>query len=140
MSRGVRHTRTVTAFMDDRWRVEDELLLLRLPWQRKPLAFRLHWLLPDWAWEIETSAEKVELRLDSPHGQVALVLQTEPPLPDLQVSLARAGEIVHGSAHPDPLRGWVSPTYGVKLPALSLALEARSPDAIQFTSEFFFPK
>jgi hypothetical protein len=37
------------------------------------------------------------------------------------------------------IRGWVSPTYGVKVPALSLAIESKSANDVQFTSEFVFP-
>ncbi len=140
-SKTLRHTRTVTACSDGRWKVLDELLLLRLPWQTKLLPFRLHWLLPDWPWEIEKSAAGVELRLESPHGQVRLAVQADPALsaPNSLVSLVRAGETVYGAGSADPVRGWASPTYGVKVPALSLAVEVLAEQEADFTSEFIFP-
>jgi hypothetical protein len=61
------------------------------------------------------------------------------------MTLVRAGEVLYRENQPksspqdDPIRGWMSPTYGVKLPALSLAVEIASADDVQFTSEFHFP-
>jgi hypothetical protein len=38
-------------------------------------------------------------------------------------ALVRAGKLVHGKLRPALTLGWVSPTYGLKLPALSLIAE-----------------
>jgi hypothetical protein len=138
---GYRHTRRAAVFADGHWRIEDELLPLRwVPFfvRFQPYSFRLHWLLPDWKWNLETAGSGVILRLESPHGPVRLSVSVNG---DGQVSadLVRAGETVHGSGRADPIRGWVSPTYGVKLPALSLAVEMKSPNEVQFVSEFIFP-
>lgn len=134
---GYRHTRFVTPFADGRWRVEDELFPFRL----RPCTFRLHWLLPDWAWELEQEGGRIEIRLASPHGPVGLVLTAEPrgAHPRSLLSIVRAGEMVYGSGVASPVRGWVSPTYGLKVPALSLALEVRAANEVQFTSEFILP-
>ena len=63
-----------------------------------------------------------------------------------RVTLVRAGEMVYASGPgglksqaETTIRGWVSPTYGVKVPALSLAIETKSANDVQFTSEFVFP-
>jgi hypothetical protein len=53
--------------------------------------------------------------------------------------IVRAGERVYGQGEATPVMGWSSPTYGVKLPALSLALEVSSTQSVEFTSEFVFP-
>jgi hypothetical protein len=126
----VRHTRAVSAPSPDHWQVQDELLNLRL----RPHTFRLHWLLPDWEYELESGQDGVNLHLHSPLGLICLRVTTHPAPGSLAsaVSLVRAGD-------PDPLRGWFSPTYGHKLPALSLAIEVQSADNVQFTSEFIFP-
>jgi hypothetical protein len=110
-----------------------------MPWQKKPLAFRLHWLLPDWKWEIENEASGVMLTLGSPYGQIALTIIHSPASVPCSFSLVRAGELLCGWADPDPTRGWTSPTYGVKIPALSLAVTAESRTEILFSSEFTFP-
>lgn len=128
---GIRNERTVTVFDDERWLVEDELFNP----ERQPHTFRLHWLLPDWEYEIESSEERIVIRLQSPHGWVALNIQTI----KYRVSLVRAGEYLHGSGAADPIRGWVSPTYAQKIPALSLAVEVEAAEDVRFTSEFRFP-
>ena len=141
-----RHTRLVTVFSDGHWRIEDEIISLR--WLHSlfphpPSVFRLHWLLPDWEWQAEKQETLFEMRLKSPQGWVTLTLrersQSDPH--DSRITLFRAGEPVYGAvpASADPTRGWVSPTYGVKVPALSLALETSSADDVQFTSEYIFP-
>lgn len=139
---GVRHERTVTVHADERWQVEDELLVLRR--LRKPLTFRLHWLLPDWEWKVENRDSRVEIsdsrfeiRLKSPHGWVTLGIEANPSFS--RVGLVRAGESIYGEGSVSPILGWVSPTYGVKIPALSFAVEATSAETVKFTSEFSFP-
>ena len=139
---GYRHTRIVSVSDEDRWVVEDEILPLRMPWEKMTLTFRLHWLLPDWEWEIDHSESKFVIRLKSPQGRVTLGINPESPITKnkLQISLFRAGELLHGSSVPDPTRGWVSPVYGTKVPALSMAIETESEDEVKFTTEFIFPE
>ncbi len=69
---GVRHDRTVTAYADGHWQVRDEMLPVRMPWEKRPLTFRLHWLLPDWEWQVESGDQGITIRLKSPHGPVVL--------------------------------------------------------------------
>jgi hypothetical protein len=130
---GVRHDRVVTALATGHWRVEDDLLNLRL----KPHRFRLHWLLPDWEWKLETIETGLLLALESPHGplQVRVVTGSANPL----ASLDRAGERLHGLGEPAVQSGWESPTYSIKIPALALAVEVESPDNVRFVTEFSFP-
>ena len=132
---GIRHERTVTVYADERWVVEDKLI------SEEPHIYRLHWLLPDWEWIAENREQEVELSLQSPYGKVVLILQTRPQIPSLYslISIVRAGELVHGAGEALPYEGWVSPTYGTKNPALSLAFEVQSEGTTQFTTEFIFP-
>jgi hypothetical protein len=103
--------------------------------------YRLHWLLPDWEWTLGNAEHRVEIRLKSPHGEFSLTIQADSGTSHaaLRTSLVRAGEVVSGVGTPDPLRGWVSPTYAHKLPALSLAIEVESAGSVTLTSEFIFP-
>jgi len=132
---GVRHERVVTVYADERWQVEDELLILRR--LRKPLAFRLHWLLPDWEWEVENRDSRVEISLRSPHGWMNLSVEANSPFS--RIGFVRAGKLIYGEGLVSPIRGWASPTYGVKIPALSFAVEVISAETVKFTSEFTFP-
>jgi len=133
--RSVRHERTVTVYTDERWEVKDKLI------SKKPHSYRLHWLLPNWEWEIRNREQGVEISLISQHGRIVLVLHIEPQLSNLHslISVVRAGEVVYGTRAVQPFEGWASPTYGQKIPALSLALETRNVTSGIFLSEFIFP-
>jgi hypothetical protein len=131
---GVRHERTVTVYDDERWVVEDRLI------SKETHTYRLHWQLPDWEWELESREQRLELSLLSPYRRMILVLQSNILLssPKSLFSIVRAGEIVYSTRDVQPFEGWVSPTYGTKTPALSLAFEVQSVASTQFTSEFKF--
>ena len=145
---GVRHARTVTAYADGHWQVLDDMLPLRMPWDKRPITYRLHWLLPDWQWEARILISVFEIRLKSPHGWTTLTICDASRMTNAgsQVTLFRAGEPVYasgpGGSEPQAettIRGWASPTYGVKVPALSLAFETKSAIDVQLISEFVFP-
>ncbi len=138
----VRHDRIVTVFNDERWLVEDELLNVILPGKAQLThVYRLHWLLPDWDWKLDNRDSGIEIRLKTSHGWISLEIKSEPADLKLSTSLVRAGEILWGDLanRTTPTRGWVSPTYAFKIPALSLAVEVKSSESIKFSSEFTFP-
>jgi hypothetical protein len=125
--------------------VEDELLNVTYP-GKAPLThvYRLHWLLPDWEWKLESREQGVGIRLKSPHGWVTLEIKPEPADLKLSTSLVRAGELVQTSevlktTEISTVRGWVSPTYAHKVAALSLSVEVQSSESVKFSSEFTFP-
>ncbi len=135
---GIHHTRTVTVSAEERWLVEDELLNR----SQDMHVFRLHWLLPDWEWEAEFRDSIFEIRLKSPQGWVTLKVGCGDLTNRPTITLVRAGEAVWGKGSNlanRATRGWVSPTYSVKNPALSLAVEVQSARTVQFTTEFNFP-
>jgi hypothetical protein len=142
---GIRHARTVTAFTDGHWQIQDDLQGLRNPRRRQATGFRLHWLLPDWEWWLEAGPAGMLLRLASPHGPVELRIGMTPGTAT-GVDLARAGLLIFQSGPVNrippvdtAIRGWVSPTYGLKVPALSLVVETKSANDVKFVSEFNFP-
>jgi hypothetical protein len=132
---GIRHERLATVYTDERWVVEDKLI------SDEQHTYRLHWLLPDWEWNVENSDERVEISLQSPNGRVVIILQSKPLFSALHslLSIVRVGELVYGTRDVQPFEGWVSPTYGTKIPALSLAFEVQSENSIRFATEFIFP-
>lgn len=133
---GVRHERSVTVFNDEHWEVEDALLFVKPNQPQRN--FRLHWLLPDWDWQLDEKEDGIELRLDSPHGWLKILLRSDQP--GASFSIVRAGEVLHGQGPTSPIAGWVSPTYGKKIPALSCTLEASSQNDVKFNTHFIFPK
>jgi hypothetical protein len=122
--------------------VEDELLNVTLPGKAlSEHVYRLHWLLPDWEWELDNNEQGIVIRLKSPHGWVMLEIKAEPANLQPVTTLVRAGEILWGDLpnRPTLTRGWVSSTYSVKNPALSLSVEVQSSESVKFSSEFIFP-
>ncbi len=133
-----RHTRTVTACADGRWQVEDELLPLSL-WSPalRWYVFRLHWLFPDCSWEVHEENHSIRLRLIALPGDVTVRCYcVHPEGAPTRFSLARSGELLAGTGEVEVWRGWVSPSYGVKLPALSLALIVETNRPVTFLTEF----
>jgi hypothetical protein len=120
---------------ENRWEIQDNIYPTSTG-QVAPFSARLHWLLPDWGWELENQNAGCKVRIKSPHGWIDLVVSSELPL---NVSLVRAGEVVYGKRDAQPNEGWVSPTYGSKTPALSLAFEVQCDQSISFRTEFIFP-
>ena len=95
----------------------------------------------------KTGRPHFDLRLKSPHGLVVIRIKArdENSLGEISnleygVSLVRAGELVYGkSSEVSPIRGWFSPTYAQKEPALSLAIEVKASETVKFSTEFFLP-
>ena len=128
---------------DDCWLVED-ILSPSKPNSRRafnPFNARLHWLLPDWPWELSQAGNHVELRLSSPQGTVVLALDciaTKDPEKASFVQLVRSGKLLAGSGEAPVVGGWYSPTYNVRLPALSLSLTVEAALPVTFQSEWEF--
>ncbi len=132
---GVTHRRTVS-FVDNIWRVEDNLQTFKRS-NPQPYAYRLHWLLVDGEWKVESSDDQITLYLHTQQGIIKIGIHSSLITHHSStLSLVRAGELLYGSGDVPPTRGWYSPTYGIKNPALSLALEVTAQDAVQFTTEF----
>jgi hypothetical protein len=160
---GITHRRSVTALDGESWLVEDVLL----PAESSPAPAEgthtavLHWLLPDWPWDLgldpaclaagqepgrTDSVCPYHLRLFSPHGMVELGLG---PGSDAHIGpgvhsgapiqAVRGGELILGSGTASPTWGWSSPTYGDKIPALSIRMTLQGRLPISFTSRWIFP-
>ncbi|HTP02878.1 MAG TPA: alginate lyase family protein [Anaerolineales bacterium] len=140
---GIRHERIATVYADERWEIRDNLVFLK-PGEH---VFRLHWLLEDGEWQVEnrqsrteTRETKLELRVKAGSGVFCLKLTPDPRVgsSDVRVALVRAGECLYGTGQALPFAGWISPTYGVKEPGLSLAMEITALRSFSIVSEFVF--
>ncbi len=133
---GMVHVRSATVHKDDRWVIEDRIQPLTDDVQRTTHNVRLHWLLPDWEFEMQNTGCRI--RIKSPHGWITLSIS----LPGSSVSpqLVRAGELVHGTGEISPTWGWISPTYGVKQPALSFSVTGVGVLPVTLISEWNFPE
>lgn len=138
---GVIHSRQVQALPGGRILVEDELAPSGQAAGER-LA-RLHWLLPDWPWELRNLPDETafELRLRAPEGDHVLLRVSAQAAGDIpaRLQLSRAGQTLVGESPARPTAGWVSPTYSQRLPALALALEIAAGLPIRFTSLWRLP-
>jgi asparagine synthase (glutamine-hydrolysing) len=125
---GVSHRRTIER-RGDVWNITDDIL------GDGRHRVRLHWLLPDFPAAVDHAGDTVQLK--SPKGVVHIRAKCAT---HANFTLVRAGTRIAGSvSDPDHLvRGWVSPTYASKQPALSLALEAHGMLPITFETTFEF--
>jgi hypothetical protein len=133
---GIRHVRSVSFQKGDSWLVEDHIQPIAADiTQSAAHKVRLQWLLPDWDWKVDASSSTIEIQ--TPYGWVALSVncQTAP----LNLQLVRAGELLYGDGDVHPTWGWVSPTYGIKLPALSFVVTVVSPLPMMLNSDWRFP-
>lgn len=146
---GITHQRTVGALANG-WRVEDQLNPSKENMPQRIFSARLHWLLPDWEWEVNNSENGIDLELLSPLGLITLKItassasQKLAPISDLPMMLVRAGQVIfpkeddHNEAN--PIWGWTSPTYGVKLPALSFSVKLSGILPLSFTTNWELSK
>jgi hypothetical protein len=114
--------------------------------------YRLHWLLGLENRGLESRGLEIrglegeeegkgwaEVRLGTEEGWIVVRMRAEPAGSETSLSVVRAGELIHGKREVRPFEGWVSPTYGVKIPALSVMLEVRAEHPITLKTEFVFP-
>jgi len=130
----IQHERVVTVLQDEHWLVEDKLIHSN---QRRIHTCRLHWLLPNWEWQLNRINTKINFRIHSPHGWISLIISASQPI--TRTGLIQGGNLIFGDGLVAPEFGWVSPTYNCKKPALSLAVEVQSANSFNFSSEFLFP-
>ena len=141
---GLLHRRIVTAQDAEQWLVEDILMAHPDAVGGRPapppgeLAACLHWLLPDWPWQVDELAagSRYRLQVESPLGPLQLNLTAWQPA---ELQIVRAGEIVYGRGPAQPTWGWVSPTYSIKNPALALRLDSHGALPLQFTTLWTLP-
>lgn len=132
---GILHYREILS-TEEGWRIHDDLLPSSSGSHRQH-HFTLHWLLPDWPYEMP-SENTLTL-----HGnallctvQVTVTHSTPNPGEEPSLQLIRAGESLIGPPSPAPVFGWVSPTYNLRLPALSLRISLNTMAPVHFATSF----
>jgi hypothetical protein len=131
-----KYERSISLLDVGRWRVLDELGFMG---SARHLV-RLHWLILDGEWHMEQHGLETRLRVRVPGGWIRIGITSSglydaPP----RVTLIRAGKVLRGEGQAQAYEGWMSPTYGHKLPALSLAVEAAASHVFSFITEFSLP-
>ena len=114
---GVVHRRSLLRIAEQVWIVIDDVIGTRA----HPVS--LQWLLPDTAYTLEG------LSLPFPDWRLDLFATASAAM-----DVVRAGETVHGTAAGErrKYRGWISPAYAQRSPAISLRLSASSTLPLRF--------
>lgn len=112
--------------------VRDDLLPSGNPYSAAH-AFRLHWLLPDFPYTFEENG--LNLRLETPAGSICLAFDGA-----TGIQIVRAGQIVTRwgteDACPTVNLGWRAPSYGEKIPALSVVIFKRAAAPLSFSTRW----
>jgi hypothetical protein len=123
--------------------VLDELIDINHSAVQPPIC-ELHWLLPDWPWQVvEETIDHLALKIESPHGWISLLIkmvkQADMAQCECNSTIYRAGRRIYGLGDDHPTWGWVSPVYAYKEPALSVRYCVRGFTPYQLTSTWKFP-
>lgn len=134
---GVTHQRTVNLENETEW-IIDDVLLPSGPKDPAIIRVALQWLLVDsekFAANSEEHSAMVKVMTEK--GLVKLEISAVEGIHDpLRMQLVRAGELVYGSGPVEPTWGWSSPTYGVKIPALSVRIFTAGRAPLRLKSRF----
>jgi len=128
---GVLHRRKLEKSPASHWIVTDDLLPSAASQEVKA---ELNWLVPDWPYELQSG----QVILHSPLGAAALEMTTPAHANLAILDIFRCGESLI-SGEQDACLGWYSPTYGLKLPALSIRFILCGRLPLQFRSVFHLP-
>ena len=135
--KGVTHTRTLSFNPEHGFSVVDQVALKNA---KQPREVTLHWLLPDWQWVWQEGA--LHLSHQNHHIDLSIngyLIDTDTSIAPSSVELIRAGEPLIGNGK-DEIMGWVSPTYGVREPALSLSLTWKTSQSLTIHSDWLLHK
>ncbi len=130
---GVLHHRSLQKGQQPGWIITDELLPTRQPAPKVKAV--LNWLLPDWPFE--TGSNRITLK--SPVGKIMLAFELETGAASGSLDIFKAGKSVL-TEQVEPILGWYSPTYGTKVPALSIQYTLFSQTPVKIRSIFYMPK
>ena len=135
---GIIHRRSLHQANKDCWHVTDTLLPNERALADQHTAY-LHWLLPDWEWELQDTSIKLKGNCGIVSLKIDALPQEQKDSPELcEVQVIRAGLTLQGSDSEMPTLGWISPTYGQKLPALSLRVTFKGYLPFSFCSTWQF--
>lgn len=131
------HRRSLSRLSSQHWLVED--LVEPIQPDKRAHDIRLHWLVPDWSFEI--FYESVELH--SARGNVRIGLSgflanNRQMVLSEHLSIFRAGTCLYGSSAQNSILGWYSPTYAHREPALSIILSLKEIPPVRLLTAWSF--
>jgi hypothetical protein len=124
--------RTLTWVPKHEFTILDQIELARL--EKSAVKVSIQFLLPDWHWQFAENT----LKLTGLDQKLSLRVSAVDPADRSKVigeaSLVRAGEALLG-VQTNPIRGWISPTYLVKKPALSFMVTFATTKTLEIKTE-----
>ncbi|MCD4751860.1 MAG: heparinase II/III family protein [Anaerolineaceae bacterium] len=131
---GIIHRREVTR-TNNGWAVNDTMQTNPLhKTEAKEHEFKIQWLLPDGEWTLD--AQKMTMKLDTIQFELDVAAGNN-SFPGI-VQVCRAGEVIYGKGDCLPQMGWISPFYGVKLPAISFSVAFHAQAPFEILSKWRF--
>lgn len=135
---GILHQRQLIRVNSEHWQVIDMILPIKS--HRAIHQATIHWLLPDWQWELcnrtltlISTKGKLTLQIDS----TDLSSDNHTQMPE-DFRLMRGGQVLVGCSDTSPLMGWYSPTYFQKFPMLSLKVTFEAAVPFSILSDWIF--
>ena len=128
---GVIHKRKLENQNNNMWLITDKLI--QITGKKYKRAVLLNWLLPDWPYMIS----KNTLSMSAPFGEMQVELFTHAGIISDGLNIIRAGKSLMDK-NDSSNHGWYSPTYGVKVPALSIQYNVTGLLPIEITTRFSF--
>ena len=126
---GVMHKRRLESQAENGWLVTDKLIQVNGKKLKKSI--QLNWLLPDWPYELQENS----ITFNAPFGVMQLELFTRAGILADGLNIIKAGKSLIEKE--DSINhGWYSPTYGIKLPAISVQYSVTGLLPIEITTRF----
>jgi len=129
---GIVHRRTLKRISTQKWEIVD--LVFSQYFSKDKYKIDLHWLLPNWPLQ----STRNTCTLSAPFGSVRLHISSEIKTTSSELTIYKKGRPISGNAQEESLLGWFSPTYGKKLPALSIRYSVTHAVPFTITSQFTF--
>lgn len=111
---GLIHTRHLEYLNPGSWEIRDKLIPNPYKPQRS-VNFSIQWLTQNWPYQVEGNA----ITITTPVGKLTIEFSIEDVIDSGEMCIIRAGSTLVGSNR-SIIAGWISPTYGCKIPALSI--------------------
>jgi len=126
------HQRTLKRISTKKWEIVD--LVFSHHSSSNEYQIDLHWLLPNWPMRFNGHT----CTLSAPFGTVKLDISAETKTCPSKFTFYKKGKPISEEAQEEPLLGWFSPTYGQKIPALSIRYSVTHALPLTITSRFTF--
>ncbi|MCJ7621862.1 MAG: heparinase II/III-family protein, partial [Anaerolineaceae bacterium] len=126
------HRRTINKISNTNWEISD--LIYGAKSTDEKFSAKLHWLLPNWPLDYKNGL----FSISAPFGSIDLQISTETDIFLGISNIFYEGIAVLGKERDEPLLGWYSPTYGLKIPAYSILFSIEKKLPISITSKFTF--